>query len=392
MATGSLLIMVGAAVQTAARNDGYLLGGRFVLGFGVSIGTSAAPTYALELAPPQWRARIVGYYNTCKLFVSQMSRHLLTLFRVFYAGSILATGVAYACNKAEGEMAFRLPLALQLVPPFLIITGCFLIPESPRWLTMWGRREQAAQILAKYHGGGDPDNPVVRLELHEFESSIERQKSSGVFNFWPLVSTHNARWRFLMMAFMSVFAQLSGNSVLTYYLPSMYTLLGVDSTERRLLLTFMNSIVSCAGAVAGSATNDAIGRRTKLWVGSIVLAGLFAGVTGFSSHFENKANPGPALSNGGVAFIFLFGCAYSFVYTPLTATYCAEVLNNPMRAKGMGIVSQSLPFPEACTIFRYLTTHNSTSSFPTVPTCTTPTSQQLHSRRSTGTTTWSLSC
>lgn len=70
MATGSLLIMVGAAVQTSARNDRYLLGGRFVLGFGVAIGTSAAPTYALELAPPQWRARIVGYYNTCGLIPS----------------------------------------------------------------------------------------------------------------------------------------------------------------------------------------------------------------------------------------------------------------------------------------------------------------------------------
>jgi MFS family permease len=65
MMTGSVLIMIGAAVQTAAQNDSYLLGGRFILGFGVSIGTSSAPTYALELAPPQWRARVVGYYNTC---------------------------------------------------------------------------------------------------------------------------------------------------------------------------------------------------------------------------------------------------------------------------------------------------------------------------------------
>jgi hypothetical protein len=142
-----------------------------------------------------------------------------------------------------------------------------------------------------------------------------------------------------MMAFMSFFAQLSGNSVLTYYLPSMYTLVGIVGQERRLLLNFMNSIVSCAGAVAGSATNDAIGRRTKLWVGSIVLAGLFAGVTGFSSRFENGQNPPLSVSNGGVAFIFLFGCAYSFVYTPLTATYCAEVLANHTRAKGMGVVS-----------------------------------------------------
>jgi MFS family permease len=70
MLTGSVLIMIGAAVQTAAQNDSYLLGGRFILGFGVSIGTSSAPTYALEMAPPQWRARVVGYYNTCMNFFS----------------------------------------------------------------------------------------------------------------------------------------------------------------------------------------------------------------------------------------------------------------------------------------------------------------------------------
>ncbi|PHH91576.1 hypothetical protein CDD83_11112 [Cordyceps sp. RAO-2017] len=321
MISGSVLIIVGAIVQTAARDEAYLLGGRFVLGFGVAIGTSSAPTYALELAPPQWRARIVGYYNT-----------------FFYTGSILATGVAYASNKAQGELAFRLPLSLQIVPPIFIATGAIFIPESPRWLTMWGRKDEAVRILAKYHGAGDPNHPTVQLEIREFEANIELQKASSVWNYWALVNTHNARWRFAMMAFMSIFAQLSGNSVLTYYLPSMYKLLGIVSTERRLLLTFMNSIVSCAGAIAGSATNDRIGRRTKLWMGSLVLAGLLGAVTGFSSQFgDGKTNVSTSLSNGGVAFIFLFGCAYSFVYTPLTATYCAEVLDNPTRAKGMGV-------------------------------------------------------
>ncbi|EJP61917.1 Hexose transport-related protein, putative [Beauveria bassiana ARSEF 2860] len=323
MITGSVLIMVGAAVQTAARSDAYLLGGRFVLGFGVSIGTSSAPTYALELAPPQWRARVVGYYNT-----------------FFYTGAILATGVAYAAIKSPGETAFRLPLGLQLIPPLFICAGALLVPESPRWLTMWGKKDQAAAILAKYHGGGDMQHPMVQLELREFEAGIELQKKSAtsIWNYYGLVDSHNARWRFAMMAFMSVFAQLSGNSVLTYYLPSMYKLLGVKTPERKLLLTFANTIVSGAGAVAGSALNDSVGRRTKLWVGSIVLAGLFGGVTGFSSYFEGgKTDVSSTITNGGIAFIFLFGCAYSFIYTPLTATYCAEVLSTPMRAKGMGI-------------------------------------------------------
>ncbi|RDA84475.1 hypothetical protein CP532_0080 [Ophiocordyceps camponoti-leonardi (nom. inval.)] len=322
MASGSILIITGAAVQTAAKGDASLLAGRFVLGFGVAIGTSSAPTYALELAPPQWRARIVGYYNT-----------------FFYSGSILSTGVAYASSKSTGELAFRLPLSLQIIFPLLILIGTFFIPESPRWLTMWGKKDEAAVILAKYHGGGDANHPLVQLELHEFEANIEIQKTSTVWNYWALVDTRNARWRFAMMAFMSLFAQLSGNSVLTYYLPSMYKMLGITSTERRLLLTFINSLVSCIGAVAGSASGDRMGRRSKLWVGSFVLAGLLGAVTGFSSQFggDEKKVVGVNLSNGGVAFIFLFGFVYSFVYTPLSSTYCAEVLTNPTRAKGMGV-------------------------------------------------------
>lgn len=106
-----------------------------------------------------------------------------------------------------------------------------------------------------------------------------------------------------MNLMISVCGQLAGNSVLTYYQPAMFSALGITSTDQRLLLTFANSIVSCFCAVCGSATNDMIGRRTKLWVGSIVLSCLFACVTGFSSQFgAGKAINFP-LSNAGVASV-----------------------------------------------------------------------------------------
>jgi MFS family permease len=38
----------------------YILGGRFVLGFGVAISTTAAPAYVVEMSPPQWRGRLTG--------------------------------------------------------------------------------------------------------------------------------------------------------------------------------------------------------------------------------------------------------------------------------------------------------------------------------------------
>ena len=53
MAIGANVIITNAIVVTAAQNDAYLLAGRFIFGLGISLGTSAVLTYAIELAPPQ---------------------------------------------------------------------------------------------------------------------------------------------------------------------------------------------------------------------------------------------------------------------------------------------------------------------------------------------------
>ena len=60
MGAGAVLIAAGAIILTAAKNPSYLLGGRFLLGMGVGTGTSAAPTYATEIAresPSFWEIR-----------------------------------------------------------------------------------------------------------------------------------------------------------------------------------------------------------------------------------------------------------------------------------------------------------------------------------------------
>jgi len=320
MGAGALLIAAGAIILTAAKNPSYLLGGRFLLGMGVGTGTSAAPTYATEISPPSIRGRVVGFYNT-----------------FFYTGSILSTGVAYAAAKLTGEVAWRMPLGLQLLPPTIILCGIWFIPESPRWLCLKGRYEEAAEVLTKYHGAGDRSHPIVALQIREFAESIKPQSYKDNFNFLQLFNSHNARWRMAMNLMISVCGQLAGNSVLTYYQPAMFRVLGITSTDRRLLLTFANSIVSCFCAICGSATNDMIGRRTKLWIGSIVLSCLFACVTGFSSQFGADMPVNLPVSNAGIASIFLFGGAYSFVYTPLSPTYSAECLDNHTRAKGMAL-------------------------------------------------------
>lgn len=40
-----------------------------------------------------------------------------------------------------------------------------------------GKTEQARAILAKYHGNGDTNAPLVALEMREFEEAIELDAS-----------------------------------------------------------------------------------------------------------------------------------------------------------------------------------------------------------------------
>jgi MFS family permease len=65
MAIGSAFIIGGTAVQATARHIGQFMGGRFCVGLGVSIISTAAPAYVVEMAHPAWRGAFTGGYNIC---------------------------------------------------------------------------------------------------------------------------------------------------------------------------------------------------------------------------------------------------------------------------------------------------------------------------------------
>ena len=55
MFVGCLIIMAGSAVISTSLDRPQFIAGRFVLGMGIAIATIGAPTYTVEVAPPQWR-------------------------------------------------------------------------------------------------------------------------------------------------------------------------------------------------------------------------------------------------------------------------------------------------------------------------------------------------
>jgi MFS family permease len=61
---GSSLTLTGAVIQTAAQNSGMFIGGRLIIGFGISFTCCAGPSLVNELAYPRMRGAIASIVNS----------------------------------------------------------------------------------------------------------------------------------------------------------------------------------------------------------------------------------------------------------------------------------------------------------------------------------------
>lgn len=328
MFIGGILIVTGAIIVTTANVIKQLVGGRFVLGFGVAIMTVSAPAYVTEIAPAHWRGRMVGVYNNG-----------------WNGGSIPAAAICYGCSFIQSNAAWRIPMALQGSYSGLVLVLVWFIPESPRWLMSKGRDEEALEFLTKYHGNGDPNSALVRLEMAEMREALVGDKRSDErwYDYRDLFVTSNARYRMLSVLLISIFGQFSGNG-LGYFQNVIYENLGYTSPQTQLALNLGGSFLGAVCGFTGAAFSDRLPRVKTLTFGTFGLACCLAVNGALSEAIAQQPvdangdiiNPNNSLGQGALFANYMFSVVYSFTYTPLQGVYPSENLTNTTRAKGLG--------------------------------------------------------
>lgn len=320
---GTVGVILGTIVTSTAKTLPTFIGGRFLLSFFATLACSASPLYLVEVAPPLYRGTLAGLYNT-----------------FYYFGSILATSAVYGAHKHlshRGDIDWRLPLWLQMVCPALVSVVILFFPESPRWLIGKDRHEEARNFLIKYHANGDPDHPLVALEMSEMVDSLQKDPVTNwrnIFDLSVLYKSRSRRYRTMLNMTFAWFGQFSGNNVVSYYLPYLLANVGITSADTKLLLNIIYAIVGYIFSTAGARLHDIFGRRKMLLgatTGLIICLSIAAGTT---AGYVNTGSH--ASSSASIAFIFIFGAVFAFAFTSMQPIYPAEVMSNDMRAKGMG--------------------------------------------------------
>jgi sugar porter (SP) family MFS transporter len=258
---------------------------------------------------------------------------LLILSR--YVGAIVAAWVVYAAkNMVNG---WRIPLYCQLIASSTIFVFVWFLPESPRWLISQGRTQSARFVLARYHGEGNLEDPIVKLQMAEMEYQISTEGSDKKWwDYRELVATRAHRRRLICVLTMAVFGQWSGNSVTSYYLPVMLENAGITSQSKKLLLNGINSPLCFIASLTGTMFLDKAGRRPLLMytlAGCLLCFAILTPVSKLANHNPDNT----AAANTSIAFIYLFGIIFSFAWTPLSPMYVVECLHTNTRAKGKSL-------------------------------------------------------
>lgn len=123
---------------------------------------------------------------------------------------------------------WRIPSALQAAIPCFVLPAIYWLPESPRWLASVGRVEEAKGILAKYHGSGNTDDPLVTAQVAEIIHAMEAAKEGITWR--ALLTRRNNLHRLFIVITMTLMTLWCGQNIITFYFSTILTNVGVTGT------------------------------------------------------------------------------------------------------------------------------------------------------------------
>ncbi|KAM0741855.1 hypothetical protein ACQRIT_004712 [Beauveria bassiana] len=309
---GCLTMATGALLQSTAFQLPHFIIGRIITGIGNGINTSTVPTWQSESAKSSDRGKLV-----------------------MIEGSLITGGIAlsYWINYGfafigEKEVAWRFPLAFQILFAVVIFVSISNLPESPRWLVMAGKDDEALEVLEALNEKPRTDL-VIQKEFDDIKMTVV-EMSKGSYRSLFDMSEYREFHRVVLAYVNQMFQQISGINLITYYAPTLYSKVGLQGNNINKLLAACNGTEYLLASFIPIFIVEKTGRRPLMLFGAVGMSVSMAVLAGCNWRLENLQDTRAGI--GQAVFLFVFNSFFAIGWLGMTWLYPAEIVPLKIRA------------------------------------------------------------
>jgi MFS transporter, SP family, xylose:H+ symportor len=275
---------------------------RILGGVGVGVASMLSPLYIAEISPSAIRGRLVSFNQLAIV---------MGILLVYFVNWYIASLGDDAWLKAVG---WRWMLASEAIPSVVFLVLLALVPDTPRWLVLRGRNDEALAQLQRV-----TDDADARVILADIQRTLV-VRSGKLFSFGAAVV--------VVGVLISVFQQFVGINAVLYYAPLMFQNMGA-STDAALLQTVVVGAANVLFTVVAIVTVDHWGRKPLLISGALVMA---AAMLALGSLFDAKA-----VGTGALVAVVVYIAGFAFSWGPVAWVVLAEMFPNSIKGRGLGL-------------------------------------------------------
>lgn len=279
---------------------------RFIGGLGIGGSSVLGPMYIAEIAPTEWRGRLVGFFQV----------NVVVGILIAYTTNFLIASLQLGAHE------WRWQLGVSGIPALIFLVSLFFVPLSPRWLVMKSRLEEALGVLRLT---GIPD---AQRELDEIASSVHLERSTKP----EPVFTRKYRLPVFIAITVGMFCQLSGINAILYYLNDIFALAGATKLSGDMQAVAVGAM-NLVATLAAMSVIDKFGRKKLLLsgtVGLVVTLSLIAALFLAHSHLSWL-----------VWLLMLYIAFFAISQGAVVWIYPSEVFPTRVRSKGQTMGSSS---------------------------------------------------
>ncbi|TVY94267.1 MFS glucose transporter [Lachnellula willkommii] len=363
MLVAVIVFTLGTGLQTGAQNPAMLFAGRVIGGIGIGMFSMVIPLYQAEIAPPELRGSLVSLQQlsitigTCIAFWLDYGMHFVGGSNCDPAGvpnhgygsdGKFSPSLAHGHNcTGEEAISWRVPLALQLIPAWILFFGMFFLPFSPRWLMMKHRDDDCIASLSKLRRL-EPDNALLRAEYLEIKAAVmfdeeteAEYNANNKFGAWRALFAGNMLKRLAIGCWLMIFQQFTGINAVLYYAPQIFATFGFTSVTTELLATGVTGILQIIFTLPAVLFLDKFGRKSFLITGAVGMCVCHVIVAALDGTFEDSWPTHTSAGWASIAFIWLFAVNFAYSWGPVTWVLTQEIFPNSMRSRGVAIVAST---------------------------------------------------